>query len=231
MLSRLTYSSVRQASATAAASASSSSKASKYIDREYKYGAHNYKPVPAVIEKAKGVYVWDVDGKQYFDFLSAYSAVNQGHCHPRLLEVLKNQAEKVTLTSRAFHNSVLGEYCEFLSKLLKYDKVLPMNTGLLLHTYPLLYEIIHEYSGVEACETAVKLARRWAYDVKKVPENKAKVVFANDNFWGRSIAAVSASTDPDSYSGFGPFVPGFEKIPYNDLNALEVCFCTNNNIS
>jgi len=203
MLSRLTYSSVRQASATAAASASASSKTPKYIEKEYKYGAHNYKPVPAVIDRAKGVHVWDVDGKQYFDFLSAYSAVNQGHCHPRLIEVMNKQAEVVTLTSRAFHNSVLGEYCEFLAKLMKYDKVLPMNTG------------------VEACETAVKLARRWAYDVKKVPENKAKVVFANDNFWGRSIAAISASTDPDSYSGFGPFVPGFEKIPYNDLNALE----------
>ncbi|KAE9550442.1 hypothetical protein FO519_006357 [Halicephalobus sp. NKZ332] len=203
MLSRLTYSSVRQASATAAASAVVSSKAPKYMEKESKYGAHNYKPVPVVIDRAKGVHVWDVDGKQYFDFLSAYSAVNQGHCHPRLLEVLKKQAEKVTLTSRAFHNSSLGEYCEFLAKLMKYDKVLPMNTG------------------VEACETAVKLARRWAYDVKKVPENKAKVVFANDNFWGRSIAAVSASTDPDSFGGFGPFVPGFETIPYNDLNALE----------
>uniref|UniRef100_A0AC34RGW2 Ornithine aminotransferase n=1 Tax=Panagrolaimus sp. JU765 TaxID=591449 RepID=A0AC34RGW2_9BILA len=185
------------------ASASATVQSPHYIQREKKYGAHNYKPVPVVIDRADGVHVWDVDGKQYFDFLSAYSAVNQGHCHPRLIQVIKDQVEKVTLTSRAFYNSILGEYCEFITSLMKYDKVLPMNTG------------------VEACESAVKLARRWAYDVKKVPENQAKVVFANDNFWGRSIAAISASTDPDSYGGFGPFVPGFEKIPYNDLAALE----------
>uniref|UniRef100_A0AC34QMN8 Ornithine aminotransferase n=1 Tax=Panagrolaimus sp. JU765 TaxID=591449 RepID=A0AC34QMN8_9BILA len=183
MLSRI----CRQTIRGAATKTVPSSKAPFYIERELKYGAHNYAPVPVVIERAKGIYVWDVDGKQYFDFLSAYSAVNQGHCHPRLVKVIKEQSEKLTLTARAFHNSVFGEYCEFITKLLKYDKVLPMNTG------------------VEAAETAVKLARRWAYDVKKVPENKAKVVFANDNFWGRSIAAISASTDPDSYGGFGPF--------------------------
>jgi ornithine--oxo-acid transaminase len=156
-----------------------------------------------VLAKAKGCQVWDVEGKCYYDFLAAYSAVNQGHCHPRLLEAMRQQSEVLTLTSRAFYNNVLGEYAEFITKLFKYDKVLPMNTG------------------VECCETAVKLARRWAYDVKGVPPNKAKIIFAKDNFWGRSISAISASTDPDSYGGFGPYVPNFEKIPYNDLAALE----------
>ncbi|KAK0419822.1 hypothetical protein QR680_014344 [Steinernema hermaphroditum] len=177
--------------------------AQDYIAREKKFGAHNYKPIPAVLAKGKGVKVWDVEDKCYYDFLSAYSAVNQGHCHPRLVEVMKSQADTLTLTSRAFYNNILGEYEEYITTLFGYDKVLPMN------------------SGVEGSETSVKLARRWAYDVKGVPENQAKVVFAKDNFWGRSIAAISASTDPDSYGGFGPFVPGFETVPYDDLAALE----------
>ncbi|CAD5216282.1 unnamed protein product [Bursaphelenchus okinawaensis] len=175
----------------------------EFIDREKKYGAHNYKPIPAVIAKGKGVHVWDVEGKQYYDFLSAYSAVNQGHCHPRLVEVIKKQSEVLTLTSRAFYNDVLGEYEEYITKLFGYDKVLPMN------------------SGVEACDTAVKLARRWGYEIKGIPKDQARVVFARDNFWGRSIAAVSASNDPDSYHNYGPFVPNFDLIPYNDLEALE----------
>ncbi|KAL3183158.1 hypothetical protein MRX96_006928 [Rhipicephalus microplus] len=173
------------------------------FEREEKYGAHNYHPLPVAIHKAKGVHVWDVDGRVYFDFLSAYSAVNQGHCHPKIVRALKEQAEIVTLTSRAFYNTALGELAEKVTNMFGYDKVLPMNTG------------------VEAAETACKLARRWGYDVKGIPANKAKIVFAENNFWGRSIAAVSASTDPSSYAGFGPFVPGFEIIPYDDLPALE----------
>uniref|UniRef100_A0A1I7RZX6 Ornithine aminotransferase n=1 Tax=Bursaphelenchus xylophilus TaxID=6326 RepID=A0A1I7RZX6_BURXY len=187
----------------ARSSRSSGLTAQEYIDREKKYGAHNYKPIPVVISKGKGVHVWDVEGKQYYDFLSAYSAVNQGHCHPRLVDVVKKQAEILTLTSRAFYNDSLGEYEEYITKLLGYDKVLPMN------------------SGVEACDTAVKLARRWAYEVKGVPKDAARIVFAKDNFWGRSIAAVSASNDPDSYNNYGPFVPNFDLVPYNDLQALE----------
>jgi len=151
----------------------------------------------------QGVYVWDVEGKQYYDYLSAYSAINQGHCHPRIVKTLQEQAEILTLTSRAFYNDVLGEFEQFITQLFGYQRFLPMNTG------------------VEACESAVKVARRWAYDVKRVPENQAKVIFVEDNFWGRSLAAVSASTDPSSYKGFGPFMPGFETIPYNDLGALE----------
>lgn len=174
-----------------------------YIEREKKFGAHNYKPLPVVIARGSGSRVWDVTGKAYYDFLSAYSAVNQGHCHPRLIEVLHQQANVLTLTSRAFYNNVLGEYEEYICKLFGYEKVLPMNTG------------------VECCDTAIKLARRWAYDVKGVPENKAVVVFAENNFWGRSIAAVSASTDPESYGGFGPFVPNFVTIPYDDISSLE----------
>lgn len=150
--------------------------------------------------------MWDVEGKQYYDFLSAYSAVNQGHCHPRIVSTLQQQAEVLTLTSRAFYNNVLGEFEEFITRLFGYEKFLPMN------------------SGVEACESAVKLARRWAYDVKGVPENAAKVIFVEENFWGRSLAAVSASTDPSSYKGFGPFMPGFETIPYDNLTALEEKF-------
>ncbi|GMS88857.1 hypothetical protein PENTCL1PPCAC_11032, partial [Pristionchus entomophagus] len=207
VLSARAASSSASRGAAAAASAKKApaalSKSEEVFQREYKYGCHNYKPVPVALSRGKGVFVWDVEGKRYFDFLSAYSAVNQGHCHPRLVQTMKEQSEVLTLTSRAFYNDVLGEYEEYITRLFKYDKVLPMN------------------SGVEACESAVKLARRWAYDVKGVPENKAKVVFAKDNFWGRSIAAISASTDPDSYAGFGPFVPGFETVEYNDLKALE----------
>uniref|UniRef100_A0A023GK00 Ornithine aminotransferase n=1 Tax=Amblyomma triste TaxID=251400 RepID=A0A023GK00_AMBTT len=173
------------------------------FEREDKYGAHNYHPLPVAIHKAKGVHVWDVEGRIYFDFLSAYSAVNQGHCHPKIVKALKDQAEVLTLTSRAFYNTALGELEERLTKMFGYDKVLPMNTG------------------VEAAETACKLARRWGYDVKGIPANRAKIVFAENNFWGRSLAAVSASTDPSSYAGFGPFMPGFTIIPYDDLSALE----------
>eukprot|EP00043_Microstomoeca_roanoka_P015426 m.154652 g.154652 ORF g.154652 m.154652 type:complete len:437 (+) comp16258_c4_seq1:303-1613(+) len=180
-----------------------SDNAISYIHREDTYGAHNYHPLPVVLAKGKGVFVWDVDGKRYFDFLSAYSAVNQGHCHPKIIQALIDQAENVTLTSRAFYNNKLGEFEQFMTQLFGYDKFLPMNTG------------------VEAWETSIKLARRWGYDVKGVPANEAKVVFAEDNFHGRSLSAVSASTDPESYGGFGPFMPGFLKIPYNDLKALE----------
>ncbi|MEM6524074.1 MAG: ornithine--oxo-acid transaminase [Bacteroidota bacterium] len=173
------------------------------IELENKYGAHNYHPLPVVLAKGKGVYLWDVEGNKYFDFLSAYSAVNQGHCHPRIVEALKTQAEKLTLTSRAFHNDVLGRYEKFMTDFFGYDRILPMNTG------------------VEGGETAVKICRKWAYEIKGVPENKAKILFANGNFWGRTLAAVSTSDDLGSYNNFGPFVPGFELIPYNDLSALE----------
>jgi len=213
----------------------------KIISKEDAFGAHNYAPLPVVLERGEGVFMWDVDGKRYFDFLSAYSAVNQGHCHPKIVGALTDQASKLALTSRAFFNSmpplclhlccssgrenirverglcglglnrvilfllsdVLGEYEEYITKLFGFDKVLPMNTG------------------VEGGETALKLARRWGYDVKGVPKNQAKVLFAENNFWGRTLAAVSSSTDPSSYTGFGPFMPGFETIPYNDLNALK----------
>ncbi|CAJ0578561.1 unnamed protein product, partial [Mesorhabditis spiculigera] len=171
--------------------------------REKRYGCHNYKPVPVALARGEGVHVWDVEGKKYFDFLSAYSAVNQGHCHPKLVEVMRKQSAILTLTSRAFYNDALGEFEEYITHLLGYDKVLPMN------------------SGVEACDSAVKLARRWAYDVKGVPKDQAKVVFAKDNFWGRSIAAISASNDPDSFDRFGPFVPGFSSVPFNDVAAVE----------
>lgn len=174
-----------------------------YIDLEEKYGAHNYHPLPVVLNRGEGVFVWDVDGKKYYDFLSGYSAVNQGHCHPRIIEALTNQAGQLTLTSRAFHNSLLGKYEEYITGYFGYDKVLPMNTG------------------VEGGETAVKLARRWGYKVKGIPANEAKIVFAAGNFWGRTLAAISSSTDPASYQNFGPFMPGFEVIPYNDLPALE----------
>nr|KAF6322645.1 ornithine aminotransferase [Pipistrellus kuhlii] len=229
---------------------------SDYVfERESKYGAHNYHPLPVALERGKGIYLWDVEGRKYFDFLSAYSAVNQGHCHPKIVEALKSQAERLTLTSRAFYNSVLGEYEEYVTKLFNYHKVLPMNTG------------------VEAGETACKLARRWGYTVKGIPKYKAKILFAErgprgqacshslhsvceppeqspqswapsltltssrgrrfcarpapatarraGNFWGRTLSAISSSTDPSSYDGFGPFMPGFEIIPYNDLPALE----------
>jgi len=173
---------------------------------EDRYNAHNYHPIPVVLERGQGVYVWDVEGKQYFDFLSAYSAVNQGHCHPRIIRALVEQAQRLTLTSRAFYNNLLGPYAEFITRFFGYDRVLPMNTG------------------VEAGETAVKLARHWAYRVKGVPENQAKVVFVRGNFWGRTLAAISSSTDPSSYRDFGPFMPGYVIIPYNDLAALEEAF-------
>ena len=174
-----------------------------YIELENKYGAHNYHPLEVVIAEGKGVWVWDVEGKKYLDFLSAYSAVNQGHCHPKIVKAMIEQAQKLTLTSRAFYNNALGEYEKFITELLGYDKVLPMNTG------------------VEGGETAVKLARRWAYDVKRIPKYEAKIIVANENFHGRTMMAVSASTDPDSYEGYGPYLPGFIKIPFNDISALE----------
>jgi ornithine--oxo-acid transaminase len=178
-------------------------KSEDYIAREEKYGAHNYHPLPVVLERGEGVFVWDVEGKRYFDFLSAYSAVNQGHCHPRIIKALTDQAKILTLTSRAFYNNVLGEFEEYITKLLGYDKVLPMN------------------SGAEADETALKLCRKWAYLKKGIPENKAKIIVCEGNFHGRTITIVSMSNDPDSFKDFGPFTPGFEKIPYNDIPALE----------
>ncbi len=174
-----------------------------YLQLEEQYGAHNYHPLPVVLEKGSGVYVWDVDGKRYYDFLSGYSAVNQGHCHPRILQALVQQAQQLTLTSRAFYNNLLGEYEKYITACFGYDKVLPMNTG------------------VEGGETAIKLARRWAYGKKGVGENKAKIIFAEGNFWGRTLAAISSSSDPSSYKGFGPYMSGFELVPYNDLTALE----------
>lgn len=173
------------------------------IELENKYGAHNYHPLPVVIDKAEGVYVWDLEGKKYFDFLSAYSALNQGHCHPDIIKALVDQAKVLTLTSRAFHNSVLGPYEKYITELFGYDKVLPMN------------------SGVEGGETAVKLARKWAYEKKGIEENKARVVFVHGNFWGRTLAAISSSDDPSSYKGFGPYMPGYDIIDYNDLEALD----------
>lgn len=174
-----------------------------YIALEECYGAHNYHPIDVVIAKGKGVWVWDVEGKKYLDFLSAYSAVNQGHCHPKIIQALTDQAQLLTLTSRAFYNNCLGEYEKYITKLLGYDKVLPMNTG------------------VEGGETAVKLARKWAYTVKGIPQYEAKIIFAEGNFWGRTLAAISSSTDPDCKNGFGPFMPGYVLIPYNDIKALE----------
>jgi len=174
-----------------------------YIDLENQYGAHNYHPLPVVLTKGEGVFVWDVEEKRYFDFLSAYSAVNQGHCHPKILAALHEQSQRITLTSRAFHNDQLGPFEKYITELLGFDRVLPMNTG------------------VEGGETAIKLARKWGYTVKGIPKNQAKIVFATGNFWGRTIAAISSSQDPDSYGDFGPFVPGFEVVPYNDLVALD----------
>ena len=174
-----------------------------YMDLEHNYGAHNYHPLDVVIAKGKGVWVWDVEGKKYLDFLSAYSAVNQGHCHPKIINTLIEQAQTLTLTSRAFYNNVLGEYEKFVTELFGYDKVLPMNTG------------------VEGDETAVKLARKWAYEVKGIKKYEAKIIVANENFHGRTMMAVSASTDPECYDGFGPYLPGFVKIPYNDIPSLE----------
>lgn len=171
--------------------------------REEKYGAHNYHPLPVALNRGEGVFVWDVEGDRYFDFLSAYSAVNQGHGHPKIVSALIEQSKRLALTSRAFYSDVLGEYEEYITKFFKYDKVLPMNTG------------------VEGGETACKLARKWGYMKKGIPKNQAKIIFAKNNFWGRTMSAISASTDPSSYDGFGPFMPGFEIIDYNDASALE----------
>lgn len=173
------------------------------IKREEAYAAHNYHPLPAALCKGRGVHVWDVEGKQYFDFLSGYSANNFGHCHPKIVDALATQSKILHHTSRAFFNDVLGEYAEKVTKLFGYDKVLPMNTG------------------VEADDTACKLARKWGYRKKGIPNNQAKLIFCSDNFWGRSLAAVSASTDPSSFEGYGPFMPGFSCVPFNDLKALE----------
>jgi len=173
------------------------------MNLEDKYGAHNYHPLPVVLDRGEGVFVWDCEGNKYFDFLSAYSAVNQGHCHPTIINALIEQSKRLTLTSRAFYNSKLGEYEKFMCDLFGYDKVLPMNTG------------------VEGGETANKLARKWGYLKKGIEENKARIIFAKGNFWGRTLAAISSSDDPVSYKGFGPYMPGYDLIPYNDLNALE----------
>jgi ornithine--oxo-acid transaminase len=182
------------------------STSSKYIDLEDKYGAHNYHPLPVVLTKGLGTKVWDVDGTEYFDFLSAYSAVNQGHCHPKIIAALVDQAQTLTLTSRAFYNDALGEYSEFMTNYFGMDRVLPMNTG------------------VEGGETACKLARKWGYMVKGIAPNKARIIFANNNFWGRTMAAISSSNDPTAYNHFGPYMPGFSSVPYNDLGSLEMEF-------
>ena len=174
-----------------------------FIQMEHEYGAHNYHPLPAVLKKGKGVFLWDVEGKKYYDFLSAYSAVNQGHCHPKIVKALRKQAKRLTLTSRAFYNDCLGKFEKFITEMLRYDKVLPMN------------------SGAEAVETALKLCRKWAYDKKGIPENEAVIVACEDNFHGRTITIITLSTDPTSFKGFGPFTPGFKVIPYNNIPELE----------
>ncbi|MHA4807167.1 ornithine--oxo-acid transaminase [Flavitalea flava] len=173
-----------------------------YLELEEKYSAHNYHPLPVILDRGAGVHVWDVDGKRYFDFLSGYSAVNQGHCHPRIIAALIGQAQKLTLTSRAFHSDLFGEYARYVTEYFGYDKVLPMNTG------------------VEAVETAIKLCRRWGYQVKGIPENQAKIIVCADNFHGRTSTVISFSTDPDSNRQFGPYMPGFVIIPFNDADAL-----------
>ena len=175
----------------------------EYIERENKFGAHNYHPLPVVLDRGEGIFVWDTEGKKYYDFLSAYSAVNQGHCHPKIIQALHEQSEKLTLTSRAFYSSVLGEFEEYITDYFGYDKVLPMNTG------------------AEADETAIKLCRKWGYEKKGIEENCAKILVCDGNFHGRTVTIISMSTDPDSYKGFGPYTPGFEVVPYNDLDALE----------
>ncbi len=174
-----------------------------FIELENKYGAHNYHPLPVVLSKGKGVYVWDVEGKKYLDFLSAYSAVNQGHCHPEIINTLTQQSQQLTLTSRAFYNNVLGEYEKFLTQLFGYDKLLPINTG------------------VEAVETALKLARKWGYIKKGIPDGKAQIIVCEQNFHGRTTTVISFSSDPTAKNGFGPFTPGFISIPYNDIEALK----------
>jgi ornithine--oxo-acid transaminase len=184
--------------------------AMQFITNEEKYGAHNYHPLPVVLAKGEGVYVYDVDGKKYADFLSGYSAVNQGHCHPKIVAALQQQAATLTLTSRAFYNNKLGVYEAYITQLLGYDKVLPMNTG------------------VEGGETAIKLARRWGYTKKGIAENEAVILFAEGNFWGRTLAAISSSTDPSSYTNFGPFMPGFKMVPYNNTVALEAALQNKN---
>ncbi len=181
-----------------------------FIELEDKYGAHNYHPLPVVLSKGEGVNVWDTEGKKYFDFLSAYSAVNQGHCHPRIVNAMKSQAEQLTLTSRAFYNDKLGPYEKFMTELFGYDKVLPIN------------------SGVEAVETALKLCRKWAYTVKGTADNQATIIFASENFHGRTMAVISASTDPSSTGGFGPYMPGITIVPYNDADALETALKAGN---
>lgn len=189
------------------------SEAERLIQLEEKHGAHNYHPLPVVLERGEGVHVWDVDGRRYLDFLSAYSAVNQGHAHPKILAALTEQAGKLTLTSRAFHNSVLGEYERFVTDFFGFDRVLPMNTG------------------VEGGETAVKLARRWGYDVKGIPPDQATVLFCENNFWGRTLSACSSSSDPSCRKGFGPFMPGMDLVPYNDLPALEAALAANPHVA
>ncbi|MCG2617098.1 ornithine--oxo-acid transaminase [Terrimonas sp. NA20] len=184
-----------------------------YLELEEKFGAHNYHPLPVVLERGEGVFMWDVDGKRYFDFLSGYSAVNQGHCHPRILEAFTRQASRLTLTSRAFHSDLLGEYAAFVTGYFGYDKVLPMNTG------------------VEAVETAIKLCRKWAYEVKGIPDGRAVIVVCEGNFHGRTTGVISFSTDPSSTTHFGPYLPGFIHIPYNDTDALEKVLAENKNIA
>jgi ornithine--oxo-acid transaminase len=183
-----------------------SSASARCIILEEEFGAHNYHPLPVVLSRGLGTKVWDVDGREYYDFLSAYSAVNQGHCHPKIVAALTEQASKLTLTSRAFHNDSLGDYCQFITDFFGYDRVLPMNTG------------------VEGGETAIKLARRWGYAVKGIESGKARVIFANQNFWGRTLAAISSSNDPTAFRGFGPYMPGFSLVPFNDLGSLEMEF-------
>lgn len=175
----------------------------EYIERENRFGAHNYHPIPVVLERGDGVFVWDVEGKRYFDFLASYSALNQGYCHPKIINAFIEQAGKLTLTSRAFFNNMLGEWEEYITKLFGYDKVLPMN------------------SGAEADETALKLIRKWAYKVKGIPKNEARIICCNGNFHGRTITIISMSSDPDAYNDYGPYTPGFIKIPYDDLDALK----------
>jgi len=180
-----------------------SEKTQFYLQLEEDFGAHNYHPIPIVLERGKGVFVWDVDGKKYYDFLSGYSAINQGHCHPRIVHALVEQAQKLTLTSRAFYNNLLGQYAKFITQYFGYDKMLPMNTG------------------VEAVETAIKLARRWGYTNKKIKDGEAKIIVCENNFHGRTSTVISFSTDPQSFTGFGPYMPGFIIIPYNDTEALQ----------
>uniref|UniRef100_A0A7S0N2X3 Ornithine aminotransferase n=1 Tax=Pyramimonas obovata TaxID=1411642 RepID=A0A7S0N2X3_9CHLO len=185
----------------------------QFIDVEDRFGAHNYSPLPVVLARGQGVHVWDVEGKQYYDFLSAYSAVNQGHCHPKIIEALVKQSATLGLTSRAFYNNVLGDFEKYVTSLFGFDRVLPMNTG------------------VEGGETAIKLARRWGYNVKGIAADQARIVFAAGNFWGRTMSAISSSTDPASYDRFGPKMPNFDIVPYNDLPALEAKLASDPNVA